>query len=325
MSLLDPTQPVSRAVRDLLSAYLDSAADACRRLKDPADGEAVHDFRVALRRLRSLARAYKPYLQDYLPGKLRRRARALASSTGLARDTEVQLAWLEGQHEQVGSPERPGILWMTHRLESRLDQEYRGIRKRLPGRFKRLEKQIAPHLAAEPDDDAPALGEVAANLMLSIGEEFGAHLEQAHDRSDEDEIHRARITAKRLRYLLEPLAGNLENGKALVQELKALQQIMGEIHDTQVLAAELSQAAAEAGAEHLQKLVALRLRCSAGDPELDAEHLASPGPGLVHLAAALRARKRDLTARLMQGMDEGDLARFLEHLRAAAKTLREMS
>src|ERR1700739_69868 len=90
-------QPVERAVRVVALTLLRDAATTRARLIDPGDTEALHDFRVAVRRLRSWLRAYRPYLGDSVRDKNRRRLRAVARATSLARDTEVHLQWL---HEQ---------------------------------------------------------------------------------------------------------------------------------------------------------------------------------------------------------------------------------
>lgn len=319
------TTPAARAVRQLARGYLEDAAGACARVGDPKDAEALHDFRVALRRLRGLIRAYRPYLDECLPKKLRRRIRDMAAGTGLARDTEVQLAWLEAQRGQGRDHERAGYQWMIRRLEARLTEEYRDIRTRLPGRFARLHERLMVRLGLALDDSSPPFGEVAADLMLEAADAFRTHLEQVHGQADEGEIHRARIAAKRLRYLLEPLAPELDSGKALVKELKGLQDVMGEIHDTQLMASELSQAAEEAGAERMRRLIELSLHLPHDDPQMEAARREDERPGLLSLARDLQEREQDLVARLLARMDEGDLIRFMEHLRLAAEELRRLA
>jgi CHAD domain-containing protein len=317
--------PVTQAVRQLAHGHLEDAAAACVRLGDAGDTEALHDFRVALRRLRSLARSYRPFITDCLPKKLRRRVKDLASGTGLARDTEVQLQWLNAQRGQARVHEQPGYEWIIRRLETRLEEEYGEIREQLPGRFERLRERLATRLALAWDDSSPPMGQVAADLLLEAGEELRAHLDQVHGQADEDAIHQARITAKRLRYLLEPLAPELEGGKALVKGLKALQDIMGEIHDTQVMASELSQAAEEAGAEHMKGLIELSLRLPHDDPRVEAARRGDERPGLLSLARDLQEREQDLVTRLLGRIGEGDVTRFLEHLHAAAEDLRRLA
>jgi CHAD domain-containing protein len=317
--------PVTRAVRQIAAVYLDEAAGACARLADPQDRESLHDFRVSLRRLRSLFRAYKPCIRDCIPGKLRRRIKDMASGTGLARDTEVQLAWLIKQREEARPHERAGYLWIIRRLETRLDEEYDDIRANLPKRFARLQKRLATRLGLGYDDSSPPMGRVAADLLLETAEAFRAHVAQVHGQADEDEIHQARITGKRLRYLLEPLAPEVEGGKALVKELKALQDILGEIHDTQVMASELAQAAEEAGAERMRRLIQLSLHLSHDDPQLEAARREDERPGLLSLARELQEREQDLVLRLLGHIGAGDVDRLLEHLQSAAERVRELA
>ena len=55
--------------RRLALKALSAARAAERRLDDRSDPEALHDFRVAIRRLRSLLRAYKPQLESSIRKK----------------------------------------------------------------------------------------------------------------------------------------------------------------------------------------------------------------------------------------------------------------
>ena len=82
--------------RLLALSFLEDAAKALESLAKGEDPEALHDFRVALRRLRSSSRAYRPYLKGSLSKKVGKRLKALASSTNKARDTEVQIDFSGG-------------------------------------------------------------------------------------------------------------------------------------------------------------------------------------------------------------------------------------
>src|SRR5579859_5621557 len=84
------------AARIVALGALDEACAAAGRLRDEADVEALHDFRVALRRFRSFLRGYGALLEDSVTKKHRRALRDLAAETTVARDTEVQLEWLGG-------------------------------------------------------------------------------------------------------------------------------------------------------------------------------------------------------------------------------------
>jgi hypothetical protein len=61
---------------------------------------------------------------------------------------------------------------------------------------------------------------------------------------DVSEAHTARIAAKRLRYLLEPVSRRVRGIKTLVGRLKELQDVLGDLRDRQVLADEIASSLA---------------------------------------------------------------------------------
>jgi CHAD domain-containing protein len=78
----------------LLALYfLEDATEAERHLGDANDPETLHDFPVALRRLRSCLRAYGEELKDSVPNE---NALAPAGSWAVraGRDTEIERKYL---------------------------------------------------------------------------------------------------------------------------------------------------------------------------------------------------------------------------------------
>src|SRR5258708_18455205 len=93
--LLDaPVRHSSRAVARALLAVV-----VAERARLPDGPNALHDFRVALRRLRSWQRAFRPWLRDTGRGRTRRALATLADASNDARDAEVGLEWLDVQCE----------------------------------------------------------------------------------------------------------------------------------------------------------------------------------------------------------------------------------
>ncbi|RLA10791.1 MAG: hypothetical protein DRQ60_10765, partial [Gammaproteobacteria bacterium] len=88
----------NKVLWQLLSAKIHSVTVAEKVLREGGE-DGLHQFRVALRRLRTLLRAYRP---QFDPGmKIRGQLSTLASSTNQARDLEVLVGWIES--EQVDS------------------------------------------------------------------------------------------------------------------------------------------------------------------------------------------------------------------------------
>jgi len=118
-----PTDLLSRSAQEasrlLALGYLDEISRAEQRLGDPLDAEALHDFRVGLRRLRSCLRAYRVALEGSVSKKMRRRFRDLTLATNAGRDSEIQLAWLRDQAQLLGPGEMEGLAWLIGLLEGR--------------------------------------------------------------------------------------------------------------------------------------------------------------------------------------------------------------
>ena len=233
------------ASRLLLLSYLDEIGRARARLNDPADLEALHDFRVGLRRLRSCVRACRPYLKGSVSGKIRNRLRSLTQETNAGRDTEVQLAWLRDQVPTLGPGEAEGLGWLVGRLEGRRSVLQR-TRAQVARRFLKLASRLRPRLltfelavsAATGRDPAP-FGEVAAQLIRDYAGELCDSVGSVSQWSDESEAHAIRIRAKRLRYLMEPLAPRVPRLKGQLKRLKELQNALGALHDMLVLIKEM--------------------------------------------------------------------------------------
>jgi len=291
------SRPVEEAARLFALSFLDEARTAAPRLADTADAEALHDFRVALRRLRSALRAYAPYLRGGVKKSLARGLRALAGATGGGRDAEVLLAWVEAQAEHIAPRERTGVAWLTGALARRRDEGYAAVRGDVAPRFALLEAGLRAGLEvyAVPmrlgeRRSVRTLADALAALVRGHGEELGEKLAAVLAVHDEEPAHDARISAKRLRYLLDPLRDRLPGARELLRELKELQDALGELHDLQVLAREIGDAAAHAAAERARRLHDLALD---GDPDGTRTRRAlrdDERHGLLALATRARAR-----------------------------------
>ena len=103
------SRPPEETVRLLAGSHLKDANRAFRRLQRGRDPEALHDLRVGLRRLRTLFRAYRPYFEDTVTKKTRKRLRKFAGWTGAGRDAEVQAEWLRARKSSMTGWQRPGV------------------------------------------------------------------------------------------------------------------------------------------------------------------------------------------------------------------------
>jgi CHAD domain-containing protein/CYTH domain-containing protein len=322
--LLD--RPPEEAARLLGLSFLDEATEARKRLAEGDEGEALHDFRVGLRRLRSSLRAYRRWLQGSVSRALLDELGDMASSTNAGRDAEVALEWLAAQRSELNARQRAGLSWQMVRLEAQRQESYSGVLSRVSD-FDRLEKRLRKHLAAyatRVQVEHPQLASPFATVVAPLIEEHAADLQaslaEVKTAEDEDEAHRARIRGKRLRYLLEPLQGPAPEAKGLIKRLKSLQDLLGELHDTSVLAEEVVAGLEQAAAEKARRLHALTL--SDVDPaEMRAALRRDERPGLLALARLLRQRRERLFSELEQEWLSGGIDAFTAEVRDFAREL----
>jgi CHAD domain-containing protein len=225
-------------------ALLDVVIAERRRLPDGAT--ALHDFRVALRRLRSWLRACQPWLRDTVRGRTGRALSEIADASNVARDAEVGLAWVEAQR---GLPARSGK--RARRLAARLRLELRVATHRFDEQLardftpavRRLEAELR-ETGEEPSGDSrrsPRARDAHAAMIREHAADLAAALYRVQTIDDAGFAHRARITGKRLRYLLEPLSGD-PHARQVVRRLRRLQDALGEFHDAFVLGERLHRA-----------------------------------------------------------------------------------
>jgi CHAD domain-containing protein len=303
--------------RRVALALLEAAVVAKARLDDPEDVEALHDFRVALRRTRSWVKALDDELGDSVRKKHRRRLSSISRAAGEARDAQVHATWLRDVEDTLRPRERPGVVWLLQRVvenQKKADAEFRAV----------IAKDFDATAAAMLNDLAvytvrvdlrnpatpPTLGQVLAPLIRAQVHALSERLAAVQSIQDQAVAHAARIAGKRLRYLLEPVAEGVEGGSAVVKRLRILQDIIGEMHDVHVMAEEVIQASEDAGANQARRVATALLEGDAAEEAVRLERTRDPRPGLLAIAAQLRSRGESAFGELQQHW-LGDHARDL--------------
>jgi CHAD domain-containing protein len=284
-------KPAAHAVRVIALARLAAVRENYDRFAAD-DTQDLHDLRVALRRLRSWLRAFRPDMRDTVSGKTRRRLKALAAATNAARDAEVALQWIAAQ-DGMPSRTRSGCRSITDSLERERDAAMRSVRDTLDRDLPRLVRKLTTQLefywerrtldaSASPRLMAP----VVADALRDHQEQLASTLARIASPDDADEVHLARIAAKRLRYLLESLDEQPDTADVL-EQLRAMQRQLGEIRDVRRLAARLVSEIGDRAARDARHRVLARL--GIGDKAArDRPSFSSLRSGLVELERRAR-------------------------------------
>lgn len=325
-------EPAALGARRVALGMVEALEDANKRRGSADDSEALHDMRVALRRLRSWLRAMDDVLHD-VGNKTRKRLEAIADTSNVSRDAEVLLDWLRERVTALTPRERAAarhlVTVLTERkarADARLQEE---IDRKLERTLRTLRRRLSRHAApVNPADGVadPTFGAVLAQGILAQEAALADALGEVSSILDDDNIHRARIRGKRLRYVLEPLTDISDDAKGLVQRLKQLQDALGEVHNAHFWSQELGKAMEDAAHEDARAIAALA-RSEAPPRRKGSRRRTTTRirPGLVALAESVRSHAEEAFARA-QAEWLGDAANdFLARTRAFAGTLKATS
>lgn len=245
---LDRGEAAGEGFRRVLARLAEAIEANWAGTVDDVDAEFLHDLRVAVRRTRSVLTAAR----HVLPGEKRQWFRTefgwLGSATGPARDLDVFVIEWPSYVEPLG----PATAALLEPVLADIVGRRRGEHATLAGvlrseRYRVLIEEWRLGLANRPaPPDSPKyagkqLGGVVADLVAGAQRHLQDRGRAIRRGSPAEELHALRKDAKKLRYLLECFGGVLATRprKAFVQQLKALQDNLGEHQDAAVHAAQL--------------------------------------------------------------------------------------
>lgn len=190
--------------------------------------DTVHDLRVALRRCRSMADGLMEVDPDPAWSAMKKAGRKLFRHLGELRDTHVMIEWVQ-KLEPPGDTAARNLLASLHNREWRLKQQT----SECLTRFDRVQwKSWARHLA-DRAGRVPLDGPVFRHIALQRWQvAYELHRSALRNRSRAS-WHRLRIGVKRLRYTVENFLPSAR--AAWGGDLKHLQDLLGEVHDLDML------------------------------------------------------------------------------------------
>ena len=212
-----------------LSFWMDRVIKELEHVRTSPDADAVHDLRVAIHRCRSVAAVMEEVDPDPAWPAMRKVARKLFRELGALRDAQVMDEWVKKlapesdplrTHLQASfESSEPNLRENALRVAAKFDQKS----------WKRLERTLGHRSRLVP------IGSLAAECLALERFESAKELHAKALRTEKPKPwHALRIELKRFRYTVESLLP--EHYTAWSDNLKRLQDMLGEIHDLDVLA-----------------------------------------------------------------------------------------
>lgn len=272
----------------------------------PDNVEAVHDMRVATRRLRAVLDIFEPCFAAKPHARVTVDVKSITRALGQHRDLDVQIGLLEPLAAQAAVADRHGIETL---IESR--RELRGAAQlTIPDALAILDEErfradLAKLVATKPpkpakpgavkriDPSVPVIAN-ARLILLDRTKVLSKLADAAVEGRRAKQLHATRIAAKHLRYAIHAVDFCFDDRLTEVHDhARTIQNILGELHDCVVLGEVVDAALGVAGREDANAL-------ADGAPP-GPEHLQWPAlrtaphrreyPGLAKLAVLLAGRR----------------------------------
>jgi len=249
-ALLLPYEESCKKVRELALRQLNRFMSYEAKVLKGDDADAIHDMRVASRRLQQVLDLLYPKPRPQELRRLRRQIRRCRQALGDVRNCDVLLEIVGRSLGRKRSARREAWTAVQHFLLMRRSESFlRTIRKvgkiNLTVLYVDLKEYLhrdkahdhaAEHHAHSASAPRPGFAHDLISALESTWGRFESQIERSHGNSRPEVIHGARIATKRLRYLLEVFHefGVPGSADALVG-LRQLQKDLGDWHDLEVL------------------------------------------------------------------------------------------
>ena len=235
---LEAHQPTEEAVLVMVAELLRLARQQEKGLIADIDTEFTHQYRVNLRKARSLLSLFKKEFSPERYRALQLPLKSMAKETNLLRDLDVFLLDQNNYRAILPGNFQPGLDTLFKRLSRRRRHVWRTVTATLAGEdYLDNAKQLETLTKEPPDLSTPRsrtpIKKQVSRKILSQYNKIRRHGARINAATPDEQIHELRIEAKKLRYLLELFAELFpyEKVRQLIKALKRVQDYLGRFND----------------------------------------------------------------------------------------------
>lgn len=221
------------------TALLNRRSQALRRqlpLAIDGDDRGVHQARVATRRLREAVPVLTTGLKHSKARKATKKLRQLTRAMGRVRELDVTMALLDelAASDDLSKPALQDVRLHVDEARKRLREEM--LSRLGQVKLEKLDRRLDSVAAEIAASESEAWRQALAARLLKRSRRLLQRIDEAGQLYVPEHLHQVRIAAKQLRYGLELAAdARIPGAGPRVRELKRIQEILGRLHDLQVL------------------------------------------------------------------------------------------
>ncbi len=231
---LDPTASASKGIGSLLLYLQSCATKNLDGMINDLDPEFTHDFRVSIRRARSLIAASSSLLDESKATQLRSSLSQLANLAGQVRDLDVAMDSIETIEELNNDSTKVALKRLREEARNELLRlSKQGYITEVLEQWHRFATEA--YLAQNPKE--ASIYQAAKSQLFEARSSMLKVSNKKRIESDHESLHNLRKKAKALRYLLEGYSSLLDpiRTTTAVSDLKGLQDYLGKLQDRATL------------------------------------------------------------------------------------------
>jgi CHAD domain-containing protein len=237
---LSPAVRADIGARQIHLALLDVLAANESGVRERIDTEFLHDFRVAVRRTRSLLGQIKHVFAPESVAHFASEFSWLGGVTGPPRDLDVLLLRMRHYQEILDDGQLEAVTSFLNQVQQR---EHQALIAALDSdRYRRLLADwraflSAPaHVEPEPVSASQLLADVVGRRAWRLSRRIADSAVTIDGDTSPAQLHAIRVTAKKLRYLVDvtPTFHEAAALRRVLTALKHLQRVLGDFNDAEV-------------------------------------------------------------------------------------------
>jgi len=226
-------QPDPESIKTSITRYIDKYLEQFRinleKAMEEYDPEAIHEYRVSVKRIRAIIRALNSVYDDPLvSGKIIQPLRLMFKAGGTIRDDQVQIGLMENIEKEFGYSFPLIKAYYIHRIEDQRDSFFL---KSVDFDYESID--IISHQidhVLEPLDDAS----LELNIYNRLNKSMEKLKRKRYDLDQPDALHRFRTDFKENGYVAEMMYQSQYShkiSKAVHNRMKNFGQDLGNWHD----------------------------------------------------------------------------------------------